>query len=288
MKQIAVLGAGAMGSRIAQNLLKAEYSVVVYNRTADKVEPLVNQGAIYAATPVEAVQQADVVISMLTNDEVSRQVWLDPKTGALQGLRKAAIAIESSTLTVEWTQTLAAAIAAAGVDFLAAPMVGSRPQAEAGKLIYLAGGEAEVLAKAQPVLRSAGAAVVHHIGTVGQGMVMKLVVNALFGIQVAALAELIAMLDKYGIALDKSMEFLGELPVTSLAAKGAGSLMVASHHAPMFPIELVEKDFRYVIHTAQAADAAIPASTSIYGIYQDAIVKGYGEQNITGVVQLFI
>ncbi|NJR62755.1 MAG: NAD(P)-dependent oxidoreductase [Cyanobacteria bacterium CRU_2_1] len=287
MKRIAVLGAGAMGSRIAQNLLKAEYSVVVYNRTADKVEPLVNQGATYAATPIEAAQQADVVMSMLTNDEVSRQVWLDPKTGALQGLRKEAIAIESSTLTVEWTQTLAAAIAAAGADFLAVLVVGSRPQAEAGKLIYLAGGKAEVLAKVQPVLQSAGAAVVHHVGTVGQGMIMKLAVNALFGIQVAALAELIAMLGKYGIAPDKAMEYFGGLPVTSLAAKGAGSLMVASHHAPMFPIELVEKDFRYAIQAAQAADAAIPASTSIHSIYQDAIVKGYGDRNITGVIQLF-
>lgn len=288
MKQIAVLGAGAMGSRIVQNLLKAGYSAIVYNRTADRVQPLVNRGAIYAATPREAAEQADIVMSMVTDDDVSRIVWLDPETGALQGLRKDAIAIESSTLTVEWTQALAAAIARQERDFLDVPVVGSRPQAEAGKLIYLAGGKAAVLANIQPVLRAAGAATVHHVGAVGQGMAMKLAVNALFGIQVAALAELIAMLGKQGITPEKAMECLGELPVTSLAAKGAGSLIVANHHAPMFPIELVEKDFRYVVQTAQASDAAIPASTSIHSIYQDAIAKGYGNQNITGVVQLFI
>ncbi|MDB9527203.1 NAD(P)-dependent oxidoreductase [Oscillatoria sp. CS-180] len=288
MKKVGVLGAGAMGSRIAQNLLKAGYPVIVYNRTADKVQSLVNQGAIYAATPREATEQVDIVMSMMSDDDVSRQVWLDPATGALQGLRKDTIALESSTLTVEWTKTLATAIERQGTDFLDVPIVGSRPQAEARKLIYLAGGKAEVLANIQPVLRSAGAVIVHHIGSVGQGMAMKLAVNALFGIQVAALAELIGMLDKQGIVPEKAMDCLGELPVTSLAAKGAGSLMVANYHAPMFPINLIEKDFRYVVQTAQAINAAIPASTSIHPIYQDAIAQGYGDQNITGIVQLFI
>lgn len=84
------------------------------------------------------------------------------------------------------------------------------------------------------------------------------------------------------------MECLGELPVISPAAKGAGSLMVMNNHAPMFPIELVEKDFRYVIQTAQAFDASTPASTAIHDVYQDAVAKGYGSDNITGIVQLFI
>jgi 3-hydroxyisobutyrate dehydrogenase-like beta-hydroxyacid dehydrogenase len=288
VKKVGILGAGAMGSRIAQNLLKAGHPVIIYNRTADKVHPLVKQGAIYAATPREAAEQADIVMSMVSDDDVSRQVWLDPATGALQGLRKDAIAIESSTLTVEWTKALAAAIARQGKNFLDVPVVGSRPQAEAGKLIYLAGGQAAVLANIQPVLQSAGAAVVHHVGPVGQGMAMKLAINALFGIQVAALAELIGMLDKQGIAPEKAMECLGELPVMSLAAKGAGSLMVANHHAAMFPIGLVEKDFRYVIQTAKAADAAIPVSTSTHHIYQGAIAEGYENQNITGIAQLSI
>lgn len=288
MKRIAVLGSGAMGSRIVQNLLNAKYQVVVYNRTADRVKPLLNGGAVYAATPREAAEKADIVISMVTDDDVSRRVWLDPETGAVLGLRKDAIAIESSTLTVDWTKELAAEISSCGVAFLDVPVVGSRPQAEAGKLIYLAGGKAETLAQAQPVLLSAGASVVHHIGSIGQGMAMKLAVNVLFGVQVAALAEMIGMLGRNGITREKAMECFGELPVTSLAAKVAGNLMVTNNHAPMFPIELVEKDFRYVVQTAQAANASIPASTAIHSIYQEAIAKGFGNNNITGVVQLFI
>lgn len=288
MSRIAVLGTGAMGSRVTQNLLNANHQVVVYNRSADKVQPLLEQGAVYAATPRAAAQQANFVISMVTNDEVSRIIWLDSEIGAVLGLGNDAIAIESSTLTVEWTQELAASIENYGAMFLDAPVVGSRPQAEAEKLIYLLGGQTETVAQAHAVLSSAGGAAIYHIGATGHGMAMKLAVNALFGIQVAALAEILGMLTQQGIDLTTAIACLADLPVTSPAAKIAASLMVAKHHAPLFPISLVEKDFRYAIQTAQAVAAATPISIATRDIYQAAIAQGYGSDNITGVAQLFI
>jgi 3-hydroxyisobutyrate dehydrogenase len=287
-QKIAILGCGAMGSRMAQNLLNANYPVVVYNRTAAKVQSLIDRGALYAATPRAAAAQAEIVISMVTDDDVSRSIWLDPEAGALSGLRQNQIAIESSTLTIGWTRELANTIEQHGAMFLDAPVVGSCPQVEAGKLIYLVGGKAEVLEQVQPILLSAGGAVVQHLGAIGQGMAMKLAVNTLFGVQVAALAEILGLLDKQGIDNVKAMECLGELPVTSLAAKMAGSLMVANNHAPLFPIGLVEKDFRYVMQTAQTENAPMPVATAIHHIYQEAIDKGFGNNNITGVVQLFL
>ena len=287
MKRIAILGAGAMGSRMAQNLLNNQYSVVLYNRTKSNVSPLIDKGAIYAATPREAAEQVDIVISMVTDNEGSRNIWLAPDIGAVYGLRENTIAIESSTLTVDWTRKLASEIENSGADFLEAPVVGSRPQAEAGKLIYLVGGKAETLASVHSILLSAGASTIHHVGGIGQGMAMKLAVNALFGIQVAALAEVMGMLTKNGLTNEKSMEILGDLPAISLAAKGAGSLMVMKNHAPMFPIALVEKDFRYVIETADTTGAANPIATAAREIYQEAIAKGFGNDNISGVIQLF-
>lgn len=288
MSQIAVLGTGAMGSRIVQNLLNAKHQVVVYNRSADKVEPLLDQGAVYAATPREAAQQADFVISMVTNNEVSRVVWLDSETGAVLGLGKDSIVIESSTLTVEWTKELAAAIEKQGAAFLDAPVVGSRPQAEASKLIYLVGGKAETMSQARSVLSSTGGAAIHHLGATGQGMAMKLAVNALFGIQVVALAEVLEMLTKQGIDLPTAIACLDELPVTSPAAKAAGSLMLNGTHAPLFPIALVEKDFRYATQAAQSVAATMPLAIAAHNVYQEAIAKGYGDNNITGIAQLFI
>lgn len=287
MKKIAVLGMGAMGSRIAQNFLKAKYSIVVYNRTAERAKPLLNQGAVYASTPREAAQDADIVISMVTDDAASRAVWLDINTGAAVGLRAGAIAIASSTLTIDWTKQLAAEIEHCGAMFLDAPVVGSRPQADAGKLIYLVGGEAKSLTQVRDILSTTSAAI-HHVGAVGQGMAMKLAVNTLFGIQVTALAEVLGMLTKTGLTSEQVMDCLGALPIMGPAAKGAGGLMVANNHAPMFPIELVEKDIRYGIETAEAVGATMPVASVIHRVYKEAIAQGYGNDNITGVAQLFI
>ena len=87
-----------MGSRITQNLLESDYSVVVHNRTSEKAQPLIEQGAVFAKTPRDVAEQCDIVISIVTNDESSHQVWLSPETGAIWGLRPNTIAIEMSTL----------------------------------------------------------------------------------------------------------------------------------------------------------------------------------------------
>jgi len=287
-KTVAVIGLGAMGSRLAHNLLNAGYPMVIHNRTIEKAQPLLDRGATFATTSRAAAEQSDVVLSMVTDNEISRQVWLAAETGAILGLTPDKIAIEMSTLTVDWVRELGAAIAQSGAGFLDAPVAGSRPQAEVGKLISLVGGQAETLARVRPILTAAGMAMIHHVGVVGQGMVMKLAVNALFGIQIAALAELLGMLSKDGISPEKAMECLGDLPVLSLAAKGAGSLMVSQNHAPLFPIDLVEKDFRYVTQTAQSLEATIPTATTVMDIYRTAIAQGYRNENITGVIQLFV
>ncbi|MEO0407483.1 MAG: NAD(P)-dependent oxidoreductase [Cyanobacteria bacterium P01_A01_bin.135] len=286
MTRVALLGTGAMGFRMAQ-LLQTQHHLIVYNRSPEKLKPLLEQGATYAETPKAAAEQADILISMVTNDESSRDIWLHPDSGAVHGLRQPKIAIESSTLTVEWTQELAAAVQNTGAAFLDAPVVGSRPQAEAKQLISLVGGKAETLAQAKSVLSAAGVAAIHHLGEVGQGMAMKLAVNALFGVQVAALAELLGMLSGQGLSPEVAMACLNKLPVTSPAIKGAGSLMVSERHAPLFPIHLVAKDFRYVLQGVNAVGGSAPVSQAAQEVYQAAIAQGHGDANITGVARLF-
>lgn len=155
------------------------------------------------------------------------------------------------------------------------------------KLIYLVGGKAETLNQVKSVLLSAGAAAVHHVGEMGQGMAMKPAVNALFGVQVAALAEILGFLSRSEISLERAMACLGELPVISAAAKGAEILMVNENYAPMFPIDLVGKDLNYVLQTAQAVNASVPVADAVRNIYQRAIAQGHGDKNITGVAELF-
>lgn len=285
-KTVAVLGLGAMGSRIANNLIEAGYSVTVWNRSPDAARPFRSRGVTVASSPREAAEQADVVLSMVSHNEASKAVWLAPDTGAALGLKAGAIAIECSTLTVQWTQLLDAEITRHNSLFLAAPVVGSRPQAEAKKLICLVGGKAQTLAQVEEIL-SATAGAIHHIGHAGQAMAMKLAVNALFSIQVAALGEALGLLSKLGLNKAQAMNYLNHIPIISPAAKGAGALMIADNHDPMFPISLVKKDLSYASKSAQAVGAIMPSTDAVGRLYERAIAQNHGAENITGIANLF-
>lgn len=286
MSTVAVLGLGAMGVRMAKKLLETGHDVVVYNRTGERARALEAEGATRAESPREAAARSEFVISMVTDDDASRAVWLDANTGAIGGLREGAVAIESSTLTPAWVRELADTAAARGAGFLDAPVVGSRPQAEAGQLIYCVGGAAETLAKAREALSAMGAAI-HHIGPVGAGIAMKLAVNALFGIQVAALGEMLGMVGKSGIDVKQAVAVLGTLPTTSPALKAVAGQMTARSYAPLFPIHLVEKDFRYITEAAAQVNARVPTSAAVREVYARALREGYGDDNISGIAQLF-
>ena len=283
---IAILGLGAMGSRMAHNLLKAGHELIVYNRTPARAEALVQAGAKLATTPKEAAIHAEIVISMVRDDDASRQVWLEQDTGAIHGLREGSLAIESSTLMLGWTQALATQTSGVGANFLDAPVVGSRPQAEAGQLIYLVGGESNSFERVKPVLEVMGGRV-EHIGPSGHGMALKLIVNALFGIQVAAMGELLGLIRKAGVNEARAVEVLSEMPVTSPAAKIAAGQMLAQNFSPMFPIDLVEKDFGYVLETAREVNAGMPTTQAVQAVFARAQAEGYGADHIAGVAKLF-
>jgi 3-hydroxyisobutyrate dehydrogenase len=283
---IAVLGTGAMGSRVAHNFLNAGFLVTVYNRSPERAKALQALGATLAATPRAAVEGVDVVISMVRDDVASEAIWLSADSGAVHGLETGAVAIESSTLTPGWVTTLAGQLGRSGAAFLEAPVLGTRPQAEARQLIYLVGGAASDLERVAPVLRATSSAV-HHVGGVGAGAAMKLAVNTLYGVQVAIWAETLTLLDAQGIAPTDAVKVLNTLPTTSPAMQGAGALMAAGNYAPLFPIELVAKDFGYALATARALGATTPTLAAVQAVYADAEARGYGNLNIVGVKQLF-
>jgi 3-hydroxyisobutyrate dehydrogenase len=287
MKNISILGMGAMGSRMAASLLKAGYVVTVWNRSADKTLPLQALGARVALTPREAASGAHVVISMLRDDEASRSAWLDSADGALAGMAAGSIAIESSTLTPASVHGLAQAVQSKGVEFLDAPVAGSRPQAEAGQLIYLVGGQAATLQRAEAVLKSMGGAV-HHAGDVGSGATVKLMVNALFGIQVAAIAELLGWAKRSGLDASKALEIMCFTPVTSPAAKIAGQAMLAGNFTPMFPVELVEKDFSYALESASSSQSKLPVVHSTHAVMKTALAEGLAQDNLTALAKLYV
>jgi 3-hydroxyisobutyrate dehydrogenase len=284
-KNVALLGLGAMGTRMAANLLKADHALTVWNRTPEAAAALVRLGAKQAATPREAASGADFVFAMLRDDEASRDVWLSPQHGALEGLKEGAIAIESSTLTPGWIRELGSTIAARGRHLLEAPVAGSRPQAEAGQLVYFIGGDGTVLNEVRPLLMAMGSTITH-VGPLGSGAIVKLSTNALLGVQVTVLAELIGILKRSGADVAGAMKAIGGTAVWSPAANNLSGSMLAGNFAPQFPVELIEKDFGYALAVAGSTDAA-PTIAAARDVFQKAIANGFGGENMTGVVRLF-
>jgi 3-hydroxyisobutyrate dehydrogenase len=268
---ITFLGQGAMGSRMADRLEAAGHAVTRWNRS----------GA--AATPREAVAGAAFVIAMLRDDDASRTVWLDPENGALAGLTPGTLAIECSTLTVDFVRELDIAVRAAGGAFIDAPVLGSRPQAEAGQLIHLVGGDRADIDRAVPLLAATGA---RHLvaGPIGSGSALKLIANSLFGIQVAAVAELIGRMRSLGLDPADAIGHLAETPVLGLAARGAAALMLADRHDPMFPVHLVTKDFGYAIGDHAAA---MPLTGTAKAVFDQASAAGGAGANLTVVARLY-
>ena len=281
--RVAVLGLGAMGSRMVSSLLKAGHKVTVWNRSPERAQALAESGAIPTQTPRHAVQDADAVLSMVRDDEASQRVWI-ADDGALAGMSKEAIGIESSTLSVAWVRELGAIFANAGVRFIDAPVVGTRPQADAATLIHLAGGKASVIEEARPIPSAIGNAD-HHVGQVGSGASLKLLVNALLGIQIAAIGELLGAATSLGIDRRRAGEILTELPQCSPSAKGATLAILAGNFAPAFPVELVAKDLGYL--EENIAPSALPVSTAARAVFQKGVAAGLSDENFTAVAKLY-
>lgn len=286
MSTIAFMGLGAMGCRMASNLLQAGHTLRVWNRTATAADPLVAQGAMLASSPAHAAEGADMVISMVRDDEASRFVWCDERVGAFTTLSAGAVAIESSTLSLAWVRELGTLAKARGLSLIEAPVSGSRPAAQAGQLVFLVGGEGHVLAKVQGALQAMGSAV-HHVGPLGSGALAKLATNALLGIQVTALAEITGLLAAGGADVGKSLQAIAGTPVWAPVAHYLAGSMLNGDFRPQFPVELIEKDFGYALAVVQGDALRAPTLSAAREVFQQAMAEGLSGDNMTAVVRLF-
>jgi 3-hydroxyisobutyrate dehydrogenase-like beta-hydroxyacid dehydrogenase len=271
-----------MGQRMAKRLASANIELQVWSRSGVRLEA---PGVRQAATIHEAVADATVVVSMVRDDEASRGVWLGAG-GALSIVRPGTALVECSTLSPAWVRELSEAASGRGARLLDAPVVGSRPQAEAGALVFLAGGAREDVERVRPLLGRMGAAT-HFLGASPAGSYAKLMVNALFGVQVAAMAELLGFADKAHVDRDLLMQALDGLPVLSAAAKGAAAGMMAHRFEPMFPVALAAKDFRYVVRAAAELGSNLPLARGLASVFEEACAAGLENENLTAVAKLY-
>ena len=287
MSNVAFLGLGQMGARMCKHLLDAGHCVSVWNRSAAKAESLIQSGAILAHSPRLAVAQADVVFSMVRDDNASTNVWLDESLGALAGMKADALAVECSTVSVHHFSALSRAFEAEGRQIIGAPVAGSLPQAEQQKLIFLVGATAAQLDIARPLFLAMGGAI-HHVGLGGSGVVLKLMVNTLLGVQVSLLAELLGFCEKLDLSPVAAIDILSQIPVVSPALAQAAQGMLAKSFAPNFPIDLVKKDFNLLLADAEKVNADMPIAKNTRAVFDACSDRGFAGDNITGVYKLYL
>ncbi|MGB8535821.1 MAG: NAD(P)-dependent oxidoreductase [Acidobacteriaceae bacterium] len=283
--KIALLGLGLMGSGMAGRLLDAGYPLTIWNRTPGKAQPLEARGARLAKSPREAAAGAALVISMLADVPVCRDVWLG-RGEALVDIAPGTILIESSTVSVEWIEELDRAAKEHGCDLVDAPVTGSKPQAEAGQLLFLAGGSSATVNKVTPILKAMGRDVVH-VGPAGSGARLKLINNFLAGSQAAALAEALSLIERSGLDREKALGVLTEGAPGSPMVKLLSGRMTARQYEPNFVLRLMAKDLRYAVTEADHQALDLDMGRAALRVFEHAIAAGQGDDDMSAVVEQF-
>jgi 3-hydroxyisobutyrate dehydrogenase len=282
IKRVAFIGLGTMGSIMAQNLLQAGFSVVVYNRTRDRALPLQSLGAEIADSPAAAAQSAEAIFTMVTDDTASRSVWLGEE-GILAGAKANALLIESSTVSPNWIRELS--IHAQNYRLLDAPVAGSKPQAESKELIFLVGGDSQTVADAQPVFL-AMAKLVMHFGEIGSGILMKLISNLMIGVQVATLAEALNFAKRSGLDIAQVVQALSQGSAASPVVRSKAVQISAQEFTPNFALSLLHKDLGYALEEAGKHNAPLPTTAIARELYRLAMMQGLGELDFAAIAKI--
>jgi 3-hydroxyisobutyrate dehydrogenase len=283
MKRITFLGLGIMGAAMARRLLDQGFELTVWNRNPARCDPLVGAGAKPAATPADGARGADVVIAMLADDAAARAVWVG-ESGAFAAMDRGALAIDSSTLTVGCMRELGAQAAARGIDFLDAPVTGSKPQAEQGALNFLVGGNADAVARAAALFAVMGRGHVH-VGPAGSGALLKLINNFMCGVQLASLGEAMAMAQRSGLDIRRTADVLAAGSPGSPIVKMVVERMVSRDYTPNFLVPLMVKDLTYAMETFAAEGIELADARAARQRFIDAAEAGYQERDIAAVVE---
>ena len=283
-QRVAILGLGLMGGGMARRLLGAQFSLAVYNRTAEKAKALVDGGARLADCPRDAATGARFIISMVADDVAARDVWLGER-GALAGAEPGSILIESSTVSTEWIRELSAAAGEKGCDLLDAPVTGSRVQAESGELKFLVGGSAATLEKARPVFAPMSRSIVH-VGPTGSGALLKLINNFLCGVQAASLAEALVVIERAGLDRDLATAVLAEGAPGSPLVNTLLRRMISQDYTPNFYVSLMGKDLAYSIKEGERQHVSLVTARAAFGAFERADAAGRGHQDVSSIVEV--
>jgi 3-hydroxyisobutyrate dehydrogenase-like beta-hydroxyacid dehydrogenase len=276
---VAVVGLGAMGSRVARRLLDEGHELVVWNRTPERAAELVERGAVAAASPAEAASRAEAVITMVA-DPTALQAVTEGPSGVAAGIAASATVIEMSTVGPGPVERLASVLPK-GTGLLDAPVLGSRAEAESGSLRIFAGGRKELVERWTPVLSVLGT--VMHVGPLGSGAAAKLVANTTLVGTVGVLGEALALAGGLGLSREATWEVLAATPLAAQAERRRDSVEQGDY-PPRFALYLARKDAELVVAAAEEAGVELRVTEAARAWLAEADEAGWGDRDYSAVL----
>jgi 3-hydroxyisobutyrate dehydrogenase-like beta-hydroxyacid dehydrogenase len=271
-----------MGSRMASNLHKCGHSLVIFNRTREKADSLVAEGAKWADSPAALAAQAEVVFTMLAHPDAVEQAALG-KEGFLSHLASGQMWVDCSTVNPSFSRRLAAEAQARGIAFLGAPVTGSKDQAALAKLIIWVGGETTDLERCRPLLECIGSTIVH-CGGQGMGASLKMVMNQLLGTAMAAFAEGLVLGESLGLSRKVLLDaLLGGPAAAPFLALKRERFESGNYEQADFPLRWLQKDLHLAAVSAYETGAAMPLTNVTKEIYRLAIREGHGGEDFSAI-----
>jgi 3-hydroxyisobutyrate dehydrogenase-like beta-hydroxyacid dehydrogenase len=281
--KIAYLGLGTMGAGMASNLLKASYELTVWNRTTAKCESLAMKGARVAQTPADAVRDVDLVMYSLSDDSAVEQVVFGAG-GILSTISAGQIAVDMSTVLPATSLKEQEAYANRGVDFIDAPVFGSKKESTEAQLWVLAAGKEEIFEEVKPVLEKLGQSV-HYLGKNGNATAMKLVGNLIVALELEGLSEGLVLAQKAGLDLNAVMKVVKVADFRSPLLISNGENILKRDFSTYFALRLMLKDANLIERFSESLSSPIPGLSVVQDNLANAVGLGFGKENASAMIK---
>jgi 3-hydroxyisobutyrate dehydrogenase len=275
-EEIGFVGLGIMGQGMARNLLKAEFPLTIWNRTASRMAPLVAAGAMPGASAADVAARSDIVMICVSDSADVERVVLGEE-GILAGIRPGALVIDCSSISPEVTRRIAGTLEKRGVAFLDAPVSGGSEGAAKGTLSIMVGGPTEAFERAAPVLSAIGKAITL-VGPVGAGQTVKLVNQVLVVGNTLAMAEALLLAQAGGLDLQKTFDAISQGAAGSWMFTNRAPQIMKRDWRPGFTIALQQKDLRLILEAGRDLGVPLIASSLISNLYRTLETRGFGAE----------
>jgi 2-hydroxy-3-oxopropionate reductase len=285
MKKIGFIGLGIMGKPMAKNLLKAGYSLVVYDTNPEAVKEILALGAVAGSCSKDVAQQSEIIITMLPNSPHVREAVLG-ENGVLEGAKPGTILIDMSSIDPVVSREIAAKVSEKDVVMLDAPVSGGEPKAIDGTLSIMVGGPAKTFEQVKEILLKMGTSVVL-VGDIGSGNVTKLANQIIVALNIAALSEALVLATKAGVNPEKVFQAIRGGLAGSVVLDAKTPMILNRNFKPGFRIELHIKDLMNAMDTAHQIGVPLPLSGQVLEMMQALRVDGKEKNDHSGLIQYY-